>query len=235
MLVTLREMLINYHIVVAAGSGSRYGGPLPKQFCPMAGRPVLMTTLERLHKAAPDAVMAVVLSPDMTDEWKSMCAAHAFSLPHTVVAGGASRAESVRNALRIVDQENVGWISVHDGARPLVDSALFGRLLEALPGADGVIPAVALTDSLRIVDATAPGGSRSVDRTLFRAVQTPQLFDGRKLLEANRLPLSPLFTDDASVMEAAGFGNLRLAEGSASNIKITNPGDIARAELLMES
>ena len=228
-------MLINYHIVVAAGSGSRYGGPLPKQFCPMAGRPVLMTTLERLHDAAPDARMTVVLSADMTDEWRAMCEAHSFALPHTVVAGGASRAESVRNALSLIDPATVGWISVHDGARPLVDAALFGRLLEALPGADGVIPAVAVTDSLRVIDPSAPGGSRSVDRALFRAVQTPQLFDGRKLLEANRLPLSPLFTDDASVMEAAGFGNLRLAEGSAANIKITNPGDIRRAELLMES
>lgn len=221
-------MLKNYHIVVAAGSGSRYGGAVPKQFCLLHGRPVLMTTLCRLHEAAPEADIILVLSASMIEAWGAMCRDHGFSLPHRVVAGGSTRAGSVRAALGLVDASTVGWVSVHDGARPVVGAPLVARLLEALPGADGVIPAVAVTDSLREV---GPGGSsRGVDRARFRAVQTPQIFDGRKLLEANRLPLRPEFTDDASVMEAAGFTDLRLVEGDVDNIKITHSGDIDRIE-----
>ncbi|MCH5325669.1 MAG: 2-C-methyl-D-erythritol 4-phosphate cytidylyltransferase [Duncaniella sp.] len=221
-------MLINYHIIVAAGSGSRYGGTLPKQYCPLWGRPVLMTTIERLAAAAPGAEIIVVVSGAMAEEWSAMCREHSFSHPHRIAFGGATRAESVRNALALVDAERVGWISVHDAARPMVTPALFGRLLEALPGADGVIPAVPVTDSLRLL--SADGASRSVDRSLYRAVQTPQLFDGRKLIAANRQPLRPEFTDDATVMEAAGYTNLRLAEGDPANIKITIAGDIKRIE-----
>ncbi|MCM1521578.1 MAG: 2-C-methyl-D-erythritol 4-phosphate cytidylyltransferase [Muribaculaceae bacterium] len=221
-------MLINYHIVVAAGSGLRYGGPLPKQFCSLWGRPVLMTTLERLAEAAPGAEIIVVLSPDMIDMWTAMCREHGFTLPHIIATGGETRAWSVRNALAMIDPLTVGWISVHDAARPLVTPALFSRLLKALHGADGVIPAVPVTDSLRVIDPD--GTSRAVDRSIYRAVQTPQLFDGRKLIEANRCPMRPEFTDDASVMEAAGFDNLRLAPGDVSNIKITHSGDIERIE-----
>lgn len=223
-------MLKNYHIIVAAGSGRRYGGALPKQFCQLWGRPVLMTTIERLAAAGGEgAIIIVVLSPDMMEPWRRMCAHHNFTLPHLVAPGGDSRAGSVRNGLALVDAHSVGWISVHDAARPMVSAEMFGRMLRALPGADGVIPAVAVTDSLRRV---APDGtSRAVDRSEFRAVQTPQLFDGEKLLRANTLPLSPAFTDDASVMEAAGYTNLRLAQGDLRNIKITHSGDIERIEL----
>lgn len=221
-------MLKNYHIVVAAGSGSRYGSKLPKQFCPLWGRPVLMTTLERLHAAVPGTEIIVVLSEGMTGEWRRMCWEHGFTLPHRTAIGGASRAESVRNALALIDADTVGWISVHDAARPMVTAALVERLLQALPGADGVIPAIAVTDSLRRLEPD--GSSVAVDRSLYRAVQTPQIFDGHKLLVANRNTLRPEFTDDASVMEAAGFTNLRLVEGDPANIKITRAGDIDRIE-----
>lgn len=217
-------MLKNYHIVVAAGSGSRYGADLPKQFCTLGGRPMLMTTLERLDASAPGAQIIVALSPDMEQMWRDMCREHGFGLPHTIAYGGKTRAESVRNCLAWVDPDTVGWISVHDAARPMVSKELFDRLLAALPGADGVIPAIPVTDSLRVV--AADGTSRAVDRSAYRAVQTPQLFDGRKLLEANRQPLRPEFTDDASVMEAAGFTRLRLTDGDVANIKVTNPGDM---------
>ena len=86
----------NVHIIVAAGSGSRYGGNLPKQFCDLAGRPMLMTTMERLAGATPGARIIVVLSADMTGMWEEMCREHSFTLPHTIVAGGPSRAHSVK-------------------------------------------------------------------------------------------------------------------------------------------
>lgn len=220
----------NYHIVVAAGAGHRFGGPVPKQFCLLWGRPVLMTTLERLHAAASEAELIVVLSPGMEDEWAGMCREHGFGLAHSTVPGGATRAESVRAALRSIPADGeVGWIAIHDAARPMVTPEMFGRLTAALTdGVDGVIPAVAVTDSLR--EVSEDGTSRAVDRSAFRAVQTPQLFDGAKRLQADRLELRPDFTDDASVMEAAGFTRLILAEGDPRNIKITHSGDIRRIE-----
>lgn len=219
----------NVHIIVAAGSGSRYGGNLPKQFCDLNGRPMLMTTMERLDRSAPGAHMIVVLSADMVDMWTDMCREHSFTLPHTIVAGGPSRAHSVQNAVRTLDADRVGWVSVHDAARPIVTPELMQRLLDALaPTRLGAIPAVAVTDSLRLL--TPDGDSKAVDRSLYRAVQTPQVFDGRTLIEANRQEILPTFTDDASVVEAAGFGPLALVPGDPANIKVTNPGDIRNVE-----
>lgn len=224
------ESAENVHIIVAAGSGSRYGGNMPKQFCDLCGRPMLMTTMERLDRAAPGARMIVVLSADMIEVWGEMCREHGFTLPHDTVAGGATRAHSVQNAVGTLDAEKVGWVSVHDAARPMVSQPMMRRLLDALDGTHrGAIPVVAVTDSLRLL---IPGGdSRAVDRSLYRAVQTPQVFDGRTLIEANRREMLPTFTDDASVVEAAGFGPLALVDGDAANIKVTNPGDMEKIVL----
>lgn len=225
---------MDYLITVAAGTGSRYGGDLPKQFCPLGGRPLLMTTLERLSACAPGASLIVVLSEPMTGPWREMCREQGFTLPHSIVTGGATRAESVRNALRTIPADTVGWIAVHDAARPVVTPGMFRRLVDALPGADGVIPAIPVTDSLRALDGT-DGASHAVDRSTLRAVQTPQLFPGVLLIAANDRELLPTFTDDASVMEAAGHTALRLVEGDTRNIKVTNPGDMAIAEMHLRS
>lgn len=223
----------NVHIVVAAGSGSRYGGNLPKQFCDLAGRPLLMTTLERLHAATPDWKLIVVLSPDMTSEWEQMCSAHAFTLPHLITTGGATRAHSVKNALALLPASSVGYVSIHDAARPVITPQLIANLIEGLEGTDGVIPATPVTDSIRCLDAD--GSSVAVDRSSLRAVQTPQIFPAHKLLAAYRQEIRPTFTDDASVMEAAGFTNLRLVKGDPRNIKVTNPGDMTIAELYLNN
>lgn len=224
------ESAANVHIVVAAGSGSRYGGDLPKQFCDLWGRPMLMTTLGRLHSCAPDARIIVVLSADMVEAWREMCTGCGFSLPHDIVTGGPSRAHSVKNAVDTLDPESVGWVTVHDAARPMVTCDMMSRLLAALDDFHpGVIPVVPVTDSVRKL--LPDGSSVAVDRSLYRAVQTPQLFDGRALIEAYRQEILPTFTDDASVMEAAGYTALALVDGDPSNIKVTNPGDIARIEI----
>lgn len=221
----------NIHIVVAAGSGSRYGGKLPKQFCTLMGRPLLMTTLERLHALTPDWKIAVVLSSDMVGEWKNMCEEEGFTLPHSIVEGGATRAHSVKNALDTLPPDMEGYVSIHDAARPVVSRRLITSLLEGLEGADGVIPACAVTDSIR--ELRPDGSSVAVDRSRLRSVQTPQIFPAQKLLRAYRQELRPDFTDDASVMEAAGFGKLCLVDGDPHNIKVTNPGDMAIAELYL--
>lgn len=224
---------MNYQIIVAAGSGSRYGGNMPKQFCDLNGRPLLMTTIERLHKCDSESEIIVVLSLDMTDEWKQICDEYSFAIKHTIVVGGATRAASVKNAIDHIERSTCGmrgWISIHDAARPVITPRLFKAIVDGLDGYDGALPACKLSDSIRRIEAT---GSMAVDRSLYRSVQTPQIFHADILIDAYRQPLRPEFTDDASVMEAAGYTNLCLVEGDPHNIKVTNPGDMAVAELYL--
>lgn len=222
-----------YIIVVAAGTGSRFGGAVPKQFCMLDGRPVLMHTIEALRRGAPDAGMLLIISPEEESRWSDLCKEFQFDSP-AIAYGGATRWESVKNGLAAIpaDVPAGAVILIHDGARPLVDAATIKRVAGAAINTDGAIPAVAVSDSLRKL---TDGGVRSeaVDRNDFRAVQTPQGFALWRLREAYTLPFEPTFTDDASVMAAAGFGNIVLVEGSPDNIKITNPRDIAIARAIM--
>ncbi len=220
-----------YHIIVAAGSGSRFGAELPKQFCDMAGRPVLMETIARFRRYGQGGHLILVLSADMLPLWDSLCRKHGFMSP-PVIFGGATRWESVRNAIAAVPPR-ARVITVHDGARPLVGAGVIRNVLSAVSSGccQGALPAVAVTDSVRCI--ATDGSSRAVDRSRLRAVQTPQAFDAALLRRAYTMPYQSSFTDDASVMEAAGFGDIALVEGSPVNIKITHPADIKVAELYL--
>jgi len=226
-----------YIIIVAAGSGSRFGGSLPKQFVELAGKPVLAHTIGAFRAALPQARQVLVLSENMMALWEDLCRAHGIVSPQ-VTAGGASRWESVKNALTVVSAvHHSEWpgedavVLVHDGARPLVGADVIKAAAEVALTSHGAIPAVAVTDSLRRVDGG--GSSSAIDRSELRAVQTPQAFRLSILEEAYRLPYTSRFTDDASVVEAAGFTDIVLTPGSPRNIKITNPDDIAVAEALL--
>lgn len=222
---------MNVHIIiVAAGSGSRFGSPLPKQFCELSGRPVLMHTVDAFRRALPSGKISVVLSNNMLGFWDELCLTHQFTSP-AVVCGGATRHASVKNAIAsISDWDDADIVLVHDGARPIVQADLINRVISRLTEGDaaGVVPAVAVSDSLRRLTA---GGTQAVPREGFYAVQTPQAFRLGTLRQAYAIPYSSTMTDDASVVEAANLGCIAIAEGSPANIKITHPGDIAIAEL----
>lgn len=216
-------------IIVAAGSGSRFGSELPKQFCPLDGVPVLVHAIRRFRSALPQARIIVVVAPDRKDFWTQMSRTENIGYTTTAI-GGATRWESVRNALDLVDPDTE-TILVHDGARPLVEADVIFRLLDAIGrGADGALPVMPMIDSLRM---QTDSGSTAVDRSRFHAVQTPQAFCAAHLRSAYRLPWSPLMTDDASVMENAGFTDIALVEGSEKTLKITRPLDIRIAELYL--
>lgn len=216
-----------YNIIVAAGSGSRFGAALPKQYCLMNGRPVLMHTIENMRVALPDSHIVLVLNKDFVDYWAELCEQYSFESP-CVVVGGDSRWQSVKNAIDTIP-DDAEVITVHDGARPIVDRMMVERLIAALDEAPGAIPVVSVTDSLRQLNEQ---GSVPVDRALYKAVQTPQVFQAEKLIEAYSLPFTPTFTDDASVMAAMGY-EVALVEGDTYNIKITNPLDIEIAQLYL--
>lgn len=217
-----------YCIVVAAGSGSRFGASLPKQFCDLLGRPVVMETIDRLRAALPtDSELVLVISESMQNLWQELCERHSFDSPR-IVYGGSSRYESVKNALTILpeDTSRTSVAMVHDAARPIVTRAVIDSLIHALAdGAIGAVPAIDVTDSMRRIDSE--GRWIAVDRADFRAIQTPQAFPLYILKESYARPYSPDLTDDASVVEAAGHTDIRIVAGDPRTLKITHPADIA--------
>lgn len=215
-------------LIVAGGRGTRMGSPQPKQFLQLAGRPVLMHTLEAFDRWDASARLIVVLPEDQIDTWKRLCEAHVFSRIHRVVAGGETRFHSVRNGLGAVASN--GLIAVHDGVRPLVAPSVIAACFAAAADGGAAVPVVPVVESVREVDAD--GGSRPVDRTRLRVVQTPQVFRADVLRAAYCLPYDPRFTDDASVVEASGVA-VRLVPGNRENIKLTTPMDLLLAEQLM--
>lgn len=203
-------------IVVAGGSGLRFGGR--KQFADLAGRSVLQRSVD-----AADAVSAgvVIVVPDDVVAELSVEAKDA-----RVVAGGASRAESVRAGLAAVP-DGAAVVLVHDAARPLATPELFGRVVAAVVGgAAGVVPVVAVADTIRSVD----GGV--VDRDCLLAVQTPQGFNAAILAQAH--DSAGEATDDATLVEALGH-RIETVEGEAANRKLTEPTDLISAAALIEA
>ncbi|MBR1630494.1 MAG: 2-C-methyl-D-erythritol 4-phosphate cytidylyltransferase [Paludibacteraceae bacterium] len=221
-----------YIIIVAGGRGTRMGGVIPKQFLYLHSRPILMRTIDAFVKYAQEAHYIVVLPEDQHTYWQRLCEKHAFTLPHHVVSGGANRFESVKNALSLVPDTKQAVVVVHDGVRPLVSQQLIRRCInEAANSRRCVVPVVELTDSVRQLEGEV---SYPVDRSHLRLVQTPQAFPADILKHAYRLPYSPVFTDDASVVEAAG-GSITLVTGEQCNIKITHPDDMLVAQAIFRT
>lgn len=216
-----------YAIIVAGGRGLRMGGELPKQFLPLSGKPVLMRTLELFEGEVSRIIL--VLPEDHIPFWQELCERYHFTLPHTVALGGETRFHSVRSGLSHLPQ--AGLVAVHDGVRPLASRALIRRSFEEAERSGGALPACPVTDSLRL--RQDEGKSEAVDRSRYVAVQTPQTFDLGQLQQAYQQAYSPLFTDDASVYEAASLGSITLIDGEETNIKLTTPRDLLLAELLL--
>ena len=172
--------------------------------------------------------IVLVLPENHIERWKELCERYDFRLPHTVVAGGESRFHSVRNGLRAVPEADL--VLVHDGVRPFVDDRTIAAVLEAARRYGAAVPTVPVVDSLRRLDPCDPVRSEAVDRSAYRAVQTPQGFRGDWLRRAYAAPYDDRFTDDASVVELTGVGRVVLTDGDPANLKITTPIDLVWAE-----
>jgi 2-C-methyl-D-erythritol 4-phosphate cytidylyltransferase len=219
-------------IVVAGGSGRRFGDGVPKQFLDLAGQPLLMWALGTAA-AACDGVVAVVPA-DHLDGSVAGLGGSPFLVAGpdgaAVVAGGATRSESVRAGLAAVP-DDAGIVVVHDAARPLAGVDLFERVIAAVrAGADGAVPGVAVPDTVKRIDA-AGRVVETPDRAALRAVQTPQAFSAAVLRRAHAAGGDA--TDDAALVEALG-ATVVVVDGDPANLKITGPDDLARAELLLD-
>jgi len=216
-----------FALILAGGKGLRMSADLPKQFLLLGGKPVLMHTLEAFFKADPQIEIILVLPSEHQSFWAELCTKHSFALKHQIATGGAVRFESVRNGLKLIKEE--GLIAVHDGVRPLISSDLIRKCFETALAKGAVIPVFELAESIRRIEGSS---SFSEDRNLFRSVQTPQTFRAEILMKAYEQPFREVFTDDASVVEAAGY-EITLVDGARENIKITHPQDLLLAEQLL--
>lgn len=218
-----------YVIVVAGGKGLRMGGDIPKQFIPVKGKPVLMRTLEAFYAYDAQMELILVLPEDQQDYWKQLCQTYGFVLPHRIATGGETRFHSVKNGLALIDGEE-GVVGVHDGVRPFVAREVIASCYDSAVEKEAVIPVIDVVETLRLL--TGEEESETVPRASYKLVQTPQVFTVRLLKQAYEQSYTPLFTDDASVVEALGH-TVYLIPGNRENIKLTTPFDLKVAEALL--
>lgn len=207
-----------YVVIVAGGQGTRMKSTLPKQFLVVNNKPVLMHTMHCF--VVDDIEIILVLHADYHQYWKQLCEEHKFTIPHQLINGGNTRAESVLNGLKNIETESL--VAVHDAVRPFVSSALIKKLFAAAAEFGNAIPVVNVKESLRQLNDDK---NFAVDRSKFRIVQTPQCFKTNQLLEAFKHLDFSSFTDEASLYEQTGK-KIHLVEGEYQNIKITFPEDL---------
>ena len=222
-------------VIVAGGKGLRMQAGIPKQFIEIAGMPVLMHTISNFYRFDNAMHLVLVLPEAHFRFWNELCEKFEFKIKHTIVAGGENRFHSVLNGLQQVSDASL--VAIHDGVRPLVSHDAIARCFDAALREGAAIPVTECVESIRCVN---DGSSNAVDRSKFRLVQTPQVFEKDLLFKAYQQPFSPLFTDDASVVESYFASQCELAdrqialvEGNRENIKITTRFDLIVAEAIL--
>lgn len=222
---------MNYAVIVAAGSGTRFGTDKSKIFTLLAGRPLILHTLARFENCVTIDAIVLVLSEDGQDEFYKVDASGISKLK-AVVTGGKTRVESVKNGIDALDAWDVDIVAVHDGARPLVTPDEISRTIEAAQ-ADGAACLVAdVTDTIKLVDHGNITGT--VDRSTLRRALTPQAFRADILkLAFESMQLGGDVTDECYLLEKLGIPVTAVA-GSARNVKITHRDDIALAETYLK-
>ena len=216
----------NNVIIVAGGKGLRMGSELPKQFISVAGKPILMHTIEAFYNFDKYINIVLVLPLMHQNYWKEVCAESKFNIPYTMAMGGDTRFHSVKNGLVLVEE---GLVAVHDGVRPFVSEEMIRRCFDAAKEYKAVIPVINSVDSLR--EMVGEERSKIIDREKIRLVQTPQVFEVDVIKSAYQVDYDDRFTDDASVVEANGV-DIHLVEGERNNIKVTTPLDLKICEFL---
>jgi 2-C-methyl-D-erythritol 4-phosphate cytidylyltransferase/2-C-methyl-D-erythritol 2,4-cyclodiphosphate synthase len=220
-------MSLVYALVVAAGQGSRFGAPLPKQYLPLGGANILRHAVAALVEHPRVANVLVAIRPEDRAQFDSSVSGLAVMPP---ITGGATRQDSVRLGLEALLAFRPHRVLIHDGARPFPDHQLVERVIDALDTAVAAIPCLPLRDTIK----RAEGGTirETIDRSELWRAQTPQGFHFDAILAAHRAAIGRELTDDAAVAEAAGL-TPAIVDGSEDNIKVTTQEDLAAAERLI--
>lgn len=214
-------------LIVAGGSGSRMESKIPKQFLELNGLPVIMHSIKQFISYDPSINVRIILPENQIDYWNELCKKYNFQVEHQVFEGGITRFQSVKNGLKDISPDCL--IAIHDGVRPLVNLDTINRCFKAAEEFGAVIPVIDISETVREIRGDH---SITVDRTKYKIVQTPQVFDAELLLRAYNQEYDDSFTDDASVVESSGR-LVMMVDGNRENIKITTPIDLKIAEALI--
>lgn len=216
-------------LMMAGGSGSRMNSAIPKQFAELCGKPVIMHSFQVFYDFDPQINFILILPEQQIETWKKLCEKYSFQIPHQITSGGETRFFSVKNGLKKIIGDGV--VFIHDSVRPLVSANTIENCLSTTLDRGNAIPVITVSESIRKTDKK---GSKAVDRSKYKLVQTPQTFWVNEIKKAYNQPYSEQFTDDASVLENTGE-KIHLVQGNFENIKITYSHDIAIAEALMKN
>ena len=218
---------------MAAGSGTRMGAQVPKQFLELGGKAVLQRTIEVFQRACEGISVITVLPKEHMNYWRDYCLSRNFTCPQVLVAGGITRFHSVRNALAKVPEGAL--VAVHDGVRPLVTEELVRKLFETAEREQAVVPVIPCVDTMKVLESkdgalkAIPGAK--ADRSVLYGAQTPQVFHSESVKGAYMMAYDTAFTDDASVVEKYGK-DICYIEGERFNIKITTRDDMVLAKAI---
>ncbi|HEX8248562.1 MAG TPA: 2-C-methyl-D-erythritol 4-phosphate cytidylyltransferase [Pyrinomonadaceae bacterium] len=224
---------MNSAIIVAAGSGTRFGGKTPKQFLEILGRPLIIHTLQRFE-ACPeiDEIILVLPSSDETAKFLQIAGKYGLKKISKVLAGGETRAESVWKGLNAIRRATAEIVAVHDGARPLVSIEEISETVKKAKETGAACLVSGVTDTIKEIENGKI--KRTIDRRALRRALTPQCFRREILQRAfENADLTEAATDECFLVEKLGY-EISIVEGSARNIKITHPEDLILAESLLK-
>lgn len=223
-------------VVLAAGQGKRMQSRVQKQYMTVSGKPLLYYALKAFEESRIDDIILVVGSGEIPYCREHIVEAYGFTKVRAVVEGGRERYHSVYQGLLAV--ENCGYVLIHDGARPLVDSEMIARTLDEVQKCGACVVGMPVKDTIKVADDVGYAEA-TPDRSKLWAVQTPQAFTYSLILSAYR----KLFdkdeyqngiTDDAMVVEQMAGHKVKLIEGSYENVKVTTPEDVMIAEVFLQ-
>lgn len=228
-----------YAIVLSAGTGSRMGSSVPKQYLPLLDRPVIYYSL-KVFEDSPyiDEILLVAGADDLSYVKEEIVDKYGFTKVTAILAGGKERYFSVANALKMLEGKD-GYVMIHDGARPMLTEEIIGRLYEGVCTYEAVCAAVPVKDTIKVVDEEG-FAVRTPDRKTVYAVQTPQVFSlplitgaYEELLQNPDTYRNVTVTDDAMVVECVYGKKVKMLQGTYENIKITTPEDMEVAKVYL--
>ncbi len=211
-------------VIVAGGMGTRMKHALPKQFMEIDSRPILFYTLEQFYAYDGEMQIVLVLPEAHIVLWKELVAALDFEIPHLVCIGGETRYHSVKNGLEMI--EKADYVAIHDGVRPFITPDFIDKLFIEAKHKGCAVPVKAVNETIRKI---TDEHTEVLKRHELFLIQTPQVFKKEWLDKAYDLPYNETITDDAILVEQAGY-KLHFTEGLLYNIKITTPEDMELAK-----
>lgn len=219
-----------FAVIVAGGKGTRMGNKIPKQFLHLMGMPVLCHSILAFKHAFKQIKIILVAPEDDIDSAETILKSYIPKINVTIVSGGDTRFQSVKNGLKAINGN--GIVFIHDAARPLLSQEVIERCFECALENGNAIPAISVVDSIRFIDND--GNSSPLNRDKVKIIQTPQTFHTDIIIPAFKQEYNASFTDEATVIESMGI-KVHLVEGDVDNIKITNPADLELADIILKS